>query len=88
MEANNIWITSDTHYAHKNLVRGVTNWEIDPTLEGESIVRDFDTLEEMNERMVTNINQTVDENELKQAQLMDDKLLLDRKRRESEEKSQ
>jgi calcineurin-like phosphoesterase family protein len=64
MEANNIWITSDTHYAHKNIVRGVTNWEIDPTLEGESIVRDFDTLEEMNERMVNNINQTVDENDV------------------------
>jgi calcineurin-like phosphoesterase family protein len=23
---NNIWLTSDTHYAHKNICRGVSNW--------------------------------------------------------------
>ena len=24
----NIWITSDTHYSHKNLCRGVTEWRM------------------------------------------------------------
>lgn len=27
-----VWITSDTHYGHKNIVRGTTNWR---TQDGE-----------------------------------------------------
>ena len=36
-----VWITSDTHYSHTNICRGVTNWR---TLEGEIPIeqtRDF-----------------------------------------------
>ena len=55
----NVFITSDTHYSHKNIVRGVTNWR---TPEGEiptKTTRDFDTIEQMNEALVRNINEVV-----------------------------
>ena len=45
-----LWITSDTHYSHKNICRGVSEWEPG---RGQ---RDFDTVEEMNDAMVKNIN--------------------------------
>jgi calcineurin-like phosphoesterase family protein len=54
-----VWITSDTHFGHKNIVRGVTNWR---TQDGEVPVgstRDFDTIERMNERLVNGINNVV-----------------------------
>jgi calcineurin-like phosphoesterase family protein len=60
LSTQNIWFTSDTHYSHSNLVRGVTNWR---NKEGEipfEQVRDFDTVGEMNELIVKNINETVD----------------------------
>ncbi len=55
---NNIWVTSDTHYMHTNICRGVTKWKID-TPEGLEAVRDFETLEEMNTALVENINKYV-----------------------------
>ena len=54
-----VFITSDTHYGHKNIVRGTTNWR---TPEGEiptDSTRDFDTIEKMNERLVGGINSKV-----------------------------
>jgi len=54
-----VFITSDTHYAHKNICRGVTDWR---TQDGEVPVgstRDFDTIEQMNERLVNAINNVV-----------------------------
>jgi len=45
-----IWFTSDTHYQHKNICKGVSNWD-----EG-SYTRPFLTLEEMNEAIIRNIN--------------------------------
>ena len=51
-----IFITSDTHFGHKNLCRGVTNWR---TQDGEIPIestRDFQTIEQMNERIVDGIN--------------------------------
>jgi calcineurin-like phosphoesterase family protein len=47
------FFTSDTHYAHQNIVRGVTRWE------DKSGCRDHETVEEMNELLVENINRTV-----------------------------
>jgi calcineurin-like phosphoesterase family protein len=55
LTTNNIWFTSDTHYMHKNICRGVTNWDIS-TQRGLDAVRDFETLEEMNDALVNNIN--------------------------------
>lgn len=48
-----IWFTSDTHYGHRNIVRGVSSWG------NKSGCRDFDTLEAMNDAMVERINQYV-----------------------------
>lgn len=54
-----VFITSDTHYGHKNIVRGVTNWR---TQDGQIPVdstRDFQTIEQMNERLIDGINHFV-----------------------------
>ena len=54
-----VYITSDTHYGHKNIVRGVTNWR---TKDGEVPVdstRDFQTIDQMNERLIDGINHHV-----------------------------
>ena len=58
-----VWITSDTHFGHKNIVRGVTNWR---TQDGQIPVestRDFNTVEEMNQRLVDGINNVVDQDD-------------------------
>ena len=44
-----IWFTSDTHYNHKNLVKGISRWE------DKSGCSDFATKEEMNELLIKNI---------------------------------
>ncbi len=67
IERGNIWITSDTHGYHPGIVRGTTHWR-EENENGEKvipldIVRDFDTVEEMNETMVKNINSNVKEND-------------------------
>lgn len=54
-----VFITSDTHFGHKNICRGVTNWR---TKDGEVPVestRDFQTIEQMNERLIDGINHFV-----------------------------
>lgn len=54
-----VFISSDTHYAHKNICRGVTDWR---TQDGEVPVgstRDFETIEQMNNRLVNGINNVV-----------------------------
>ena len=63
-QLDNIYITSDTHYQHKNICRGVTEWDMsDRTSASGNVlgVRDFDTLEEMNFRIVENLNLIVPE---------------------------
>jgi calcineurin-like phosphoesterase family protein len=60
----NVWITSDTHYSHKNICRGVTSWR---TKEGEipvSQTRDFATIEKMNSSIVNNINEVVGQDDM------------------------
>ena len=54
-----VYITSDIHYGHKNICRGVTNWR---TPEGEiptNSTRDFDSIEQMNSAIVDRINYKV-----------------------------
>ena len=54
-----VWVTSDIHYSHKNICRGVTNWR---TQDGEvpiNSTRDFQTIDEMNDVLVNNINSKV-----------------------------
>lgn len=68
IDHGNIWITSDTHYGHAGICRGTTHWR---TLDAEGnkivpmdAVRDFDTVEAMNELMIENINNHVGENDI------------------------
>jgi len=65
------FFTSDTHMFHKNLCSATTEWRRKVTLDnGEIIkvvpdnVRKFDSLEEMNNTIVTNINNTVGEDDI------------------------
>lgn len=51
---SNIYFVSDTHYNHLNLCLGVSNWD-----DKELSCRKFQTLEEMNELIVKNINDVV-----------------------------
>lgn len=60
---NNIYFFSDPHYGHKNICRGTTSWDL-AELNGEQRVRDFDTLEEMNDALVNNFNSVVKENDI------------------------
>ena len=58
-----VWITSDTHYSHKNICRGVTNWRTkDGKIPIES-TRDFNTIEDMNSVIVDNINSKIGPND-------------------------
>ena len=54
----NVYFTSDTHFGHKNIVRGTTEWE-----NARDKVRDFDTLEEHNQVLIDNINGMIKEND-------------------------
>lgn len=56
-----VYLTSDTHYNHKNIVRGVTTWD---RLTLEEDCRKFETVEEMNGLLINNINEVVGENDL------------------------
>lgn len=51
---SNIWFSSDTHYSHKNICLGVSEWD-----DKELSCRKFATLEEMNELIISNINKYV-----------------------------
>lgn len=54
-----VWVTSDIHYSHKNICRGVTNWR---TQDGQipiNSTRDFQSIDEMNDVLVNNINSKV-----------------------------
>lgn len=53
-----IWFTADTHYNHKNIVRGVSDWQ---DLSG---TRDFETIEDMNNRLVHMLNTNVGEDDI------------------------
>lgn len=60
---NNVWLTSDSHYSHKNICRGTTNWNLKNQNEINS-VRDFDTVEEMNNALVKGVNDYVKEGDV------------------------
>ena len=54
-----LYFTSDTHYNHTNICRGVTKWT-----DAEDITRDFDTLDQMNDRIVNGINAVVGQDDI------------------------
>jgi calcineurin-like phosphoesterase family protein len=54
-----LFFTSDTHYHHKNICRGVTSWT-----GGLDATRPFDTLEQMDNLIVNNINEVVGQDDI------------------------
>lgn len=52
-----VWFTSDSHYNHSNLCKGVSRWS---NVDG---ARDFTTVEEMNNALVDRYNEVVDQND-------------------------
>jgi calcineurin-like phosphoesterase family protein len=54
-----LYFTSDTHYNHQNICRGVTNWK-----DADDLTRDFKTLDEMNDRIVEGINASVGQDDV------------------------
>ena len=61
---NTIWITSDTHYNHKNICRGVTDWRMPDGSLPIAQTRDFPNLEKMNAMIVDNINAVVKQDDV------------------------
>lgn len=59
-----VWITSDTHYSHKNICRGTTNWRLPNGDIPEKQTRDFDTIDKMNSTIVNNINSLVGQDDI------------------------
>ena len=54
-----LYFTSDTHYNHTNICRGVTRWT-----DAEDVTRDFKTLDQMNDRIVRGINDVVGQDDI------------------------
>ncbi len=54
----NVWVTSDTHFSHKNIVRGISNWD------DKRGCRDFDTLDKHDYTILKNINDVVGEDDI------------------------
>lgn len=55
------FVTSDTHFNHKNICRGVSNWDHE---RAKGSVRDFDNLSEMNQELLFNINNVIQEDDI------------------------
>jgi calcineurin-like phosphoesterase family protein len=60
----NIFFTSDTHYNHKNICRGVSKWRDVNGNVPVSQTRDFKTLDHMNDAIVESINSVVGEDDI------------------------
>jgi calcineurin-like phosphoesterase family protein len=58
-----IFFTSDTHYGHTNICRGVSNWRDENGDVPIDTTRDFETLEQMNDKIVESINSVVGEDD-------------------------
>jgi len=59
-----IWITSDTHFGHKNICRGVTDWRLPNGSIPVEQTRDFSSVEKMNASIVNNINEVVGQEDI------------------------
>ena len=59
-----LWFTSDTHYGHTNICRGVSKWKDFNGNVPIKQTRDFKTLDHMNDAIVKSINSVVGENDI------------------------
>jgi calcineurin-like phosphoesterase family protein len=53
-----------THFSHKNICRGVTNWRLPNGEVPVEQTRDFSTIEKMNTAIVNNINEVVGQDDI------------------------
>lgn len=58
-----LYFTSDTHYGHKNICRGVTQWS-GTTEEINNSTRDFKNVDDMNDAIIDGINSIVGKNDV------------------------
>lgn len=56
LNKQNVWVTSDPHYNHKNICRGESEWQ---ESNKEKSTRDFATVKDMNQALVNGINDYV-----------------------------
>lgn len=63
---SNIWITSDTHFNHKNIVKGTSNWTVQEKGSSHDVqsLRDFPTLEKHDDLLINNINKYVKQDDV------------------------
>lgn len=54
---HNIFVCSDSHYSHKNLIKNLSTWT-------SGAHRDYSSIEEHNDILVQNINKTVGKNDI------------------------
>jgi calcineurin-like phosphoesterase family protein len=59
-----LWFTSDTHYGHTNICRGVSNWKDFNGNVPIKQTRDFKTLYHMNDVIIESINSVVGESDI------------------------
>jgi len=59
-----VWIISDTHFGHKNICRGVTEWRLPDGSVPIAQTRDFDTIGQMNDAIVNGINSVVGQDDV------------------------
>ena len=59
-----LFFTSDSHYGHSNICRGVTNWRTDSGEVPVNQTRPFDTLEQMNARIVAGLDASVGQDDI------------------------
>ena len=59
-----VFVTSDTHYGHKNICRGVTAWRLPDGSIPIDQTRDFETIDEMNDAIINNINSVVGQDDV------------------------
>lgn len=58
-EGRKIWITADLHYGHRSIVRALSTWG-----NKEETTRDFQTIAEMNDAIITRFNEVVGPNDI------------------------
>jgi calcineurin-like phosphoesterase family protein len=59
-----VWIISDTHFGHKNICRGVTEWRLPDGSVPIAQTRDFSNIGEMNDAIVNGINSVVGQDDV------------------------
>jgi len=59
-----VWIISDTHFGHKNICRGVTEWRLPDGSVPIAQTRDFNNIGEMNDAIVNGINSVVGQDDV------------------------